>query len=158
MNYLYRVLSACCLLWCLLIGHSAYASHAAGADLSYTCLGNNQYRITLNFYRDCSGITPSNTTVDISSATCGRTSSLTLTQQGAPVEVSQLCPAQIGNSTCNGGTLPGIQRYTYTGTYTFPVQCTDWVIGYGENARNSAVTNLTSPGSYDLNPAMRVDT
>jgi hypothetical protein len=30
----------------------AHASHALGGDLSYSCLGNHRYLITLHFYRD----------------------------------------------------------------------------------------------------------
>ncbi|MBL0105025.1 MAG: hypothetical protein IPP51_15435 [Bacteroidetes bacterium] len=36
------------------------ASHAAGAELRYECIGNDQYIITMIFYRDCFGIPPSN--------------------------------------------------------------------------------------------------
>jgi len=32
----------------------AKADHFAGGDITYTCLGNNQYEITLVIYRDCS--------------------------------------------------------------------------------------------------------
>ena len=37
------------------------ASHFAGADLTYTCLGGSSYQITLSFYRDCSGVSAPNT-------------------------------------------------------------------------------------------------
>jgi hypothetical protein len=37
------------------------ATHAMGADLSWECIGPNQYRITLKLYRDCNGVNMSNT-------------------------------------------------------------------------------------------------
>ena len=33
-----------------------YATHAAGIDLTYECISNNQYKVTLRFYRECSGV------------------------------------------------------------------------------------------------------
>lgn len=125
-----------------------------GADLSYECLGNNQYLITLNIYRDCSGIAVNTDyEVTVSSATCGSIQVLNLTQVGNGVEVSPLCPAQLNQSSCNGGTLPGTQQYTYQSTVTLPQQCNDWVIATTDIdmcCRNSAITNLVAPDSEDL--------
>ena len=46
------LVAAAMLLW----QSEAHATHAMGGELSYVCLGNNQYRVTLNFYRDCNGV------------------------------------------------------------------------------------------------------
>lgn len=144
---------------CLLIYFSAvlptYASHMMGADLSYECLGTNQYRISLNIYRDCSGIAVNNTfSVTLSSASCGQVLNLNLPQIAATgIEVSQLCAAQINQSTCNGGTLPGVQQYTYQGIITLPAQCSDWIVATTDAAmccRNPTITNLLAPDIEDL--------
>lgn len=142
-------LIATILLFCAPI--RSYASHCVGADLSYECLGNNQYRITLNFYRDCNGISaPSSASVTIKSSSCGRNLSATLNRQGGATQVAPICPQQLNQTTCNGGNLPGIEQYVYSGVVTLPAQCADWVIGYDLCCRNSAITNLNSPGSYDM--------
>ncbi len=126
------------------------ASHAAGADISYICNGGNSYTFSLSFYRDCDGISaPTSETLTITSASCGQTLTVSMTQVSSQ-EVSPLCPAQIGNSTCNGGSLPGIEQYVYEGTITLPQQCTDWLIEYSECCRNNAITNLNAASSYDL--------
>lgn len=144
------LLMVCLLTCCLITWREARASHAAGADLTYTCLGNNQYQISLAFYRDCEGISaPSNAFVTIFNACTNSTTNLTLIRQGF-IEVTQLCPSQINNSSCNGGNLPGIQQYTYSANFTFPTSCTNYTIRYDLNARNAAVTNLQNPGSVDL--------
>ncbi len=128
----------------------ANASHSVGADLNYVCLGGNQYQFTLNFYRDCAGIAaPTSATVSIASVTCGSNLTLSLTLQSS-TEISPLCQQQIGQSTCNGGTLPGIEQYVYSGATTLPQQCTDWVISYSLCCRNGAITNLVSPDAQDL--------
>lgn len=129
-----------------------YASHAMGADITYTCLGGNTYEIKLTFYRDCNGISaPASPSINISALSCGQQSTnLTLTQQGPGVEVSPLCPAQLPNSTCNGGSLQGVEQYFYTGTFTLPINCTDWLFSYSVCCRNAAITNSMNPQTYDI--------
>ena len=58
----------------LLISTNSKATHMMGMDISYKCLGNNTYHITLSFYRDCSGAAqaPTSATVDYTSAICGQ--------------------------------------------------------------------------------------
>lgn len=152
MKFNVRLLSICIIACSMFLGiNQAFASHAAGADLTYTCLGNNQYQISLSFYRDCDGISaPTSASVSITSS-CGSVSSVNLTRQSSTgVEVSQLCPSQIGSSTCNGGNLPGIEQYTYVGNVTLNTPCNDWTVSYSLCCRNSAVTNLNDADSYDL--------
>jgi hypothetical protein len=126
---------------------NAQASHAMGADLTYECIGPNQYRIRLSFYRDCGGILPSSTfSLNYSSASCAQNLTATLNLlPGYPVEVSPLCVTQIVNSRCNGGTLPGVQQYIYEGVITLPMACTDWVFSIREGNRNIAINTIVSP-------------
>ena len=103
---------------CLLFGHQeASASHQVGGDLTYTCLGNNQYEITLTLYRDCSGISmPTTEFIDLSSISCGLSGG-NLSNIQIPLdtsyEVSQLCPAELAQSSCNSNNplYPGVEVY-----------------------------------------------
>lgn len=137
----------------------ARASHAMGADISYTNVGRDSFIVTLNFYRDCAGTTaPVSADITIQSANCGITQNITLPlspfiePQHIPngSEVSALCGSSITNSTCRGGTLPGVEQYQYSALVVFPAECTDWVIAYDLCCRNSAITNLSNPGNDDL--------
>jgi hypothetical protein len=57
-----------------------YGTHAAGSDLTYTCLGGNQYRLEATFYRDCNGIPePAFITFYYRSASCGFNYNVTAT-------------------------------------------------------------------------------
>ncbi|MEZ4775576.1 MAG: gliding motility-associated C-terminal domain-containing protein [Bacteroidia bacterium] len=119
----------------------SYATHAMGVDLTYQCLGGNQYQITLAFYRDCAGITTQPTySIGIRSVSCGVNTTLTVNQVSA-VDISPLCPAQKPNSACQGGFLPGVEQYIYTGVITLPASCSDWVFSWSQCCRNSAITN-----------------
>ncbi|KAB1063189.1 T9SS type B sorting domain-containing protein [Salibacter halophilus] len=125
--------------------NKAKASHAAGVELSLSCLGNNQYLVTLSFFRDCSGISaPAGPEqVDFTSP-CGNTTvNIPLDTM---YEVSQICDLQIGNTTCQNGSLPGIERYIYEGVVTLsPCPAGNWVGSWSLNARNP--NNNTNGGN-----------
>lgn len=135
--------------------NTASATHAAGMDLSYECVGNNQYLFYATFYRDCIGIdAPFVLPIDISSASCGYnqtfSASLVYSTQGSDTisHLAGLCPDL--NSQCTGGNYTGYEQYIYAVTVTLPFACNDWIIGTHESARNVAITNLADPGNYDL--------
>lgn len=127
----------------LLIAASAKATHMSGGEIYWDCIGTNQYRITMVIYRDCFGINVDPSYNLVIQSPCGNRN-LTVSTPGG-TEISQLCAAQLPNSTCNGGTLPGIQQYIYTGVITLP-PCDSWTISYTNIYRNAAVANLTNPG------------
>lgn len=140
------------LLFILSIGifftNSVKASHIAGGDLSYTCLGGNQYQLNLNLFVDCLGFDPGATQTITCTSTCGgsATVSLNVTNPGG-TEISQLCPAQIGNSTCSGGTLPGMWVFNFTGVVTLAPPCDTWTLDWEVCCRNGAIVNLVTPAS-----------
>ena len=139
----------------------AWASHAMGADIRYECLGNGQYRVTMSYYRDCAGISaPTTASLAISSASCNLTLPNVTMQRdlaNSNIEVSQLCPSSLPQSRCNGGTLPGVQLFTYTAVITLPQECSDWRISYTECCRNDAITNLVSPASQNIHINARIN-
>ena len=110
--------------------NEAFASHAQSADLTYRCLGGNQYEISLSFYRDCAGVAaPGTVTINLASASCAQNYNLTLNQiPGTGIDVSPICTAF--NTECSGGTYPGVQEYIYRGTTTLPANCIDWVFSF----------------------------
>lgn len=134
------------ILFLLFYANQSLASHASGAELTYECLGGNQYLIRLKFYRDCDGISAP-TSPSINYSGCGGSGSLTLSQVSL-TEVTPLCPT--ADSQCNGGSVTGYEEYTYEATITLPAGCTDWVFTFCENARNSIIDVINSPGSQDL--------
>ncbi|MEO1216698.1 MAG: gliding motility-associated C-terminal domain-containing protein [Bacteroidota bacterium] len=123
------------------------ASHLMGADLTYTCLGGNQYEINLTIYRDCKGIAlalPSYP-IEISSASCGIDTSIIVTQV-SQTDISPLCPLLAASGPCAsanpaGSPFVGVEQYNYTATFVFPQNCSDWVLSWEECCRNGAITN-----------------
>jgi gliding motility-associated-like protein len=130
----------------ILTGGTVQASHISGGEIYWDCIGPNEYTITLILYRDCAGIPVGNTETVTINSPCG-SQTVTVTSPGG-TEISQLCDAELPNSTCNGGTLPGIEEYVFTGTVTL-TPCDSWTMSWTQCCRNSAVANLTNPDVQD---------
>lgn len=155
------------LLPALFVPLKSWASHAMGADLTYTCIGPDTYEIRLTFFRDCGGIdAPTSVTINFESVSCGLSTSITLAQDSLIIgsdtyfsgdEVSPLCSDSLPNSECNGGDLPGVEIYIYTGTITLPAPCPDWTLSYGLCCRNDDITNLDDPDGYDIHVEATID-
>lgn len=117
-----------------------------GGDLTFECQSPGVYLWRLKLYRDCFGI-PTNTVQPITISGCGSTYNLTLQLVSGPIEVSPLCPGQIQNSACNGGSLPGVQQVIYEGVINLPNSCTNYVASWRLCCRNNQITTLNNPGS-----------
>lgn len=146
------------LLYTVLAWQDAKATHSMGANLTYECIGPGQYRVTLDFFRDCDGITPfTSYSVSYSSATCGVSASFTVNQVGSAVDITPICPSQ--QSSCGGGGGAfGIEQWTYQGILSIPPGCgNDWVLGWSECCRNNAITTLVSPGGQNIFVSAQLD-
>ncbi len=130
--------------------NEAFASHAQSADITYRCLGGNQYEISLSFYRDCAGVAaPATALINLSSASCGQNYNLTLNQiPGTGIDVSPICTAF--SSECSGGTYPGVQEYIYRGVTTLPASCTDWVFSFTICCRNATIGTIMNPSTESI--------
>ena len=130
--------------------------------MSYECLdaATNTYKFYATFYRDCGGISAPTTIDFYFNNVCGLTASNipavfdTLFNGSMDLipgmEVSPLCPADIANSECNGGSLPGVQVYVYSAIVVLPYECPEWTVGFSVNARNNDIDNLVGASGYNL--------
>jgi len=134
----------------------AHASHALGAEITYECLGGNQYLVRLVFYRDCGGIAaPGAPAISINSSCGNQNIGLTLQpptppfppfdQYLVPYELPVFCQA----SNCGNGNTPGIQEYIYEATVTLPA-CADWTMSYDLCCRSADINTIGTPGSQDI--------
>jgi len=124
------------------------ASHYAGSELTYTCLGGSNYKITFVFYRDCSGVqAPASIIVNIE---CSSNSYLNFTTTLNALsytgqEISKPCATN--PTKCSGGNNFGIQEYVYQGTAII-VPCNHWTISYSSCCRNPISTVSGNGGWY----------
>lgn len=134
---------------CFLLAIKTYASHVPGGNITYECVGPNQYLVTLTLFEDCGTAFESNFPQTIQAQnTCGLTNpTISLPNIIFQQEVSQLCPAQIGQSECNGGNLPGVWMHQWQAVVTLPGPCDTWTFSYSSCCRNNSV-NVTGQPSY----------
>jgi len=146
-----------------LFGTRATATHIFGGELLYTHLSANTYNLKLTLYGDCAA--PGNTFNSLFTAHPGisiyRGTTLVDTlrlqpEPGTGDEVSPVCPAQLSNTTCNGGSLPGVTKFVYTTNITINIADANWRFVFdgdllGSNAgRSSNITNIAAPSSTNL--------
>ena len=131
----------------------AKATHLSGGEIFVENIGGDTFQVTMKLYGDCGGnefLLDNNKSITITSS-CTPTQTLNMIlQNSGGTEVSQLCPAQITNSTCNSGTLPGNLAFEYTNTVVLSTQCADYRFRFQEANRNTTVnvTNSISLAYY----------
>lgn len=145
--------SAALLLW----QGEARATHAMGGELTYECIGTGQYRVRLNFYRDCNGVAaPTNCSngrqFRLRSTSCGN---VTLNQCFSLDGVDAVTPLCFGAADrCTDPSAQyGIQRYRYSAVVNLGAYAacgSDWIIDWDLCCRNNAITSLNNPGSRNL--------
>lgn len=130
-----------------------YGSHVPGGDVTYECLGNNQYLITLTLYEDCSSSFESNSdkTIDISND-CGFTSPTSVTLQNTiyQLDVSQL-NTSCAQSSCqnSSSSYKGFYMHQWQGVVTLNDQCDSWTFSYDLCCRNTS-DNIMSASSASI--------
>lgn len=124
---------------------AAFATHSAGAELSYVHLGGLDYEITATFYRDCDGINePSSVMINYQSNSCGYLRSATAYKvPTGGQDVTFPCNASL--SACQGGNMIGITKWEYKAVVTLPAACYDWRFSYRVCCRNCSITTIHNP-------------
>ncbi|MBS1586474.1 MAG: gliding motility-associated C-terminal domain-containing protein [Bacteroidetes bacterium] len=139
-----------------------FANHVFGGELLYQHITGNTYALTLTLYGDCGapnqsvfqGLYTSTPLVYVFHD--NYQDSVHLYLQPVPnigVEVSPVCPSQINNTTCRGGTLPGVTKFVYVDTVTLPRTSDNWhFLFFGAlndssgAGRSHSITNVGNAG------------
>ncbi len=142
----------------LLSGKEVYATHIFGGELLYTYVSGLNYRITLTVYGDCaasvsSSLPTATPTVQVLANGNNYTTATLAIDPGSGQEVSAVCASQVGNTSCNGGPLPGVRKFSYSTIVPLSASFTNWVfifsgtMGTASAGRSSNITNVQNPGT-----------
>ena len=154
---IFYLLSGILMIGFLFSSQKSYATHAAGADLTYRWVSNSPsghqstYEVTGTFYRDCAGVVaPKNLTITATSVSCGFTGSNARSAtidsiRGTGLEITFPCTSTVTTCMNSGSTNPGFQKYVYRGLITLPERCSDWTFSYQVCCRNCAITTMSQP-------------
>jgi gliding motility-associated-like protein len=121
------------------------ATHIVGGEITYDCLGNNQYRITLTVYRDCYNGEPwfdDPAYIAVFDKDWDRVASLTmdwnpLSNDTIPPELSNPCLV-IPPDVC-------VHRSRYVRTVTLPFSPGGYTLVYQRCCRNKLIRNIPEP-------------
>ena len=154
------------LVMILLCSVKMFATHIFGADLYYTNVSGNTYTVTLVMYGDCSGSAFSSLSSAApyiklyNGATFIDSFSLALQAPLAGLEVTPVCPADAGSTTCSdpASTIPGITKFVYSANVTLSGTSSVWRFLFKGNmgsgvamaGRSSSITNILSPGTSTM--------
>ena len=137
-----RILTLSLLLWAL----PALAEHLPGGNISVRCVSGNQHEVTLKLWRECTGVPMISQSINFVSS-CGVTFALEDIPLISVANVSPICEGQADQTTCDGGTLIGIEEYTYR-TNVFLSPCNFWRIYWSTCCRFPALNLQGSQGIY----------
>ncbi|MEO6832248.1 MAG: SprB repeat-containing protein, partial [Chitinophagaceae bacterium] len=149
-------LSILVIIFGILGSQTAEASHFYGADLNYTWVSGNTYRVTLTVFGDCGGsafYTLNGATAELriyNGATLYKYD--TLFQQGSGFEVTPVCPVQASNTNCSNpsSTIPGVKRYIYAKDIVLNTTSANWKFQFYGNmsgaaaGRSNSITNINT--------------
>lgn len=153
----------------LLLSNNSKATHIYGADLFYTHISGNTYKVTLNVYGDCAG--SAFPALSLASAQVvvfnGSTTYTTLTLTGQSptngVEVTPVCPSQINNTKCSSLTnpWPGVKKFVYAANVTLNTTSANWRFRFTGNMGSAASagrsTNITNIGGTSTSSIMQLE-
>jgi hypothetical protein len=129
------------------------ASHLAGGIIRYQVINDTTrtYRIFLEVTRECSGI-PLGITANINvycGSNCGTLlTGLTLNRDSVRVK-SQVC--NISQTTCNGGSLPGLEIHYYSIQVSLPLCASKtYTFAWSNGGRNNGVLNLQNGANFSV--------
>ncbi|MBL7963022.1 MAG: gliding motility-associated C-terminal domain-containing protein [Flavobacteriales bacterium] len=140
----------------LCLPHEARATHAMGGELTYQCIGPNQYKVILNFYRDCNGVAaPTNCSnglqFRVQNTACGANFTDCLALESVQV-ITPICPTEVDRCVSASGTY-GVERYTFSKIVNLNAWAgcgTNWIISWELCCRNNSITSLQNPGNQRL--------
>ena len=126
-------------LWCPLV---SMATHIIGGEVNYTCLGNDQYEVTLQLFRDCdTGVPPFDDPAEID----------VLDQSGNELFVIQMVfrnndTLSFDSSACS--VIPPsacIHTTTYREVVSLPYRAGGYQLIYQICCRNQDIINIVDP-------------
>ena len=130
-----------------LFSFNSWASHIIGGEIYYDSLGNNQYKITIEIYRDCNSATgfdnPLNYTIFLADGSIYTTRYIPpFSQNILPIVYDDPC-VTVPNDIC-------VERAIYVDTVTMPLSPGGYYISYQRCCWTGAIDNIVDPSGNGI--------
>lgn len=135
----------------VLLSTQSFASHVAGGNLTYECIGGNNYRVTLEFRRDCFNGNPLAQFDDPASIGIFDSFGNMMNDLGSGGQLFINFNAadtlnEILTSECKiQGDDVCVETTTYVGTVTLPFNSDGYILAYQRCCRNITLNNIIEP-------------
>lgn len=140
-----------------LLAQPTWATHILGGVIYYSYLGNDDYQVTLQLYRDCGPDNTQNTALDLT-ATIGVFNSSGVWVKNAvfslPGEVT--VPVVVDNPCLTVPPSICTKTGTYTGVINLPSGTGGYTLSYQRCCRSPAVINILAPNTQGMTCTVRV--
>lgn len=131
-------------------GPVASATHIVGGEITYTCLGGNNYQVTVSIYRDClggiAGAIEEDNPAFISIFTLNGIRVLTDSIRSGQ-NTGEIVPPNFKNDCVNNPPKTCLNRIVFQKTYTLDNTATGYKIVYQRCCRNGSILNIVDPSS-----------
>ena len=142
------------------------ASQIMGADIEYTCVGVDSFKIIVKIYKDCKGVsvTPISLSIEPLSISCSWGISGATMQQLSCEEVTPVCStscSKCNKNSCNTNGYPngsncsfqiGIEKLTFSYLLVFPsninLKCCKFRISFEQCCRSGQITTCCAGENF----------
>lgn len=156
MRVLLRMMILCVLMFS---GISSRASHMIGGDVTYRCMGNNNFEITITLYQDCQYGEPEaildDNPAEFAIYTGGPNPTLFMAQS-RPAVATDNVPANFSNECINNYPTTCMRRQIFRFTVNLPPNPQGYYIVYQRCCRNAAINNIQTPGNIGVTYGTRI--
>jgi PKD repeat protein len=139
------------ILFSLLSIDNANAWCMVGANITWTCVGQDSFLVKEEVYMDCNGISLSTSQITFKCAATGTTITTLGVSPGTPIDVTPVCNTSCTRCSSMSCSFPyGFRRYTYQGIVNLnnAGSCCNIAISWEWCCRNYSIT--TGPGDQNF--------
>ncbi len=142
------------LIWLLLLLSSlpTMASHIVGGEITYVCLGNNNYEFTVNIYRDC--LPPSQGGGNPAALESDNPAFISIFNGNNIVSFDSIyftnrfnIPVNFSNECINNPPATCINLLQFKFTKNLPLSNNPYTVMYQRCCRNETINNIINPGT-----------
>jgi hypothetical protein len=127
----------------IFISSSTKASHHLGSEITWTCLGQDSFLVSLTIYRDCNGIMNNSATIKVACEPSKKYITSLNIQNPTIIDITPVCDNSCTRCQSSGCSFPyGIEKYTYENILVFDnsVSCCKVRLSYYDCCRSNTIT------------------